>query len=190
MRARQNISTILFLLISINSFSQTKYLDFSAGTGIYNNLDKKPIHGGGYLQFEFEYGHSKKWAFSSGFLTSNYWYRDDESATSVNGIPFSKAEDFQINFLAKNKIYERNNTTIQAGAGLGLYMHSYDKDFIHSNGSYPITTFWYDLGFPISLELNQKIAKHFLIGLKLWTMFEPDFPFVGNHVGVNLKYRL
>ncbi len=189
MRAKQIIPIIILLFNTLNSFSQTNYLDFSIGTGIYKNNNKPPVEGGGYLQFEFEYGHSKKWAFSSGFLTSNYWYKDSESLTSINGIPVTRAEDFQINFVSKYKIFEQNNTKIQIGAGLGLYMHAYKKDYIHQNGSFPITTFWYDLGFPISVELNQKLSKHFLVGLKLGTMFEPDFPFVGNHLGINLKYR-
>ncbi len=75
-------------------------------------------------------------------------------------------------------------------------------DFIVGSGVYstparrPVTTSYVlftsitDFGFPLSAKLYKKATRRLSYGIKLGSFIFPDYPIIGNNIGIQLRYSL
>ena len=175
-----------------------KGFDFTLGGGAHLTPIPGPWASSAYFQGEMEYHHTPRLSFSAGIMTTNYTYPGSEaSITTPNGTVVSvlydrlQGTELQSNFLAKYALVKKEFFALRAGAGIGLV--SYSKQVIINLGFQslsPIEVANTDLGFPLQIEAEQKVYKNILVGLRAGTFIFPDYPFVGNHTGLVIKYRL
>lgn len=180
------------LLFSTLSFAQDKSFDIVIGSGKYWTPARKPIDGGAFFNGEFEYHYKKRWSFSAGVIMTRYEFEDSESPSRIvsSGLQVSRGNEFQTNFLAKYKIYTSKFFTFQVGAGLGLINMGRERHLITPTSYSSIFTSNTDLGFPLSAELYTKITKNILIGVKFGSFIYPDYPIIGNNIGLQARFRL
>ena len=183
----------LFLSVfSIDTFAQDKSFDIVLGSGWYSTPSRKPISGGKFFNGEFEYHYKNRWSFSAGVIMTEYGFEDPESPSTIvsSGLRVSDGNEFQTNFLAKYKIYDSKYLTFQVGAGLGMINMGTERHLITPRSYSSIFTSITDLGFPLSAELYTKITKQILIGVKLGSFIFPDYPIIGNNIGLQARFRL
>lgn len=180
------------LLFSTVSFAQDKSFDIVIGSGLYSTPARKPVDGGGFFNGEFEYHYKKRWSFSAGVILTRYWFEDPESPATIvsSGLRVSRGNEFQTNFLAKYKIYDSQFLTFQIGAGLGMITMGRERHLITPTSYSSIFTSNSDLGFPLSAEFYTKITKQILIGAKFGSFIYPDYPIIGNNIGLQARFRL
>lgn len=180
------------LLFSTVSYAQDKSFDIVIGSGFYSTPSRKPIDGGKFFSGEFEYHYKKRWSFSAGAIMTRYGFEDPESPATIvsSGLRVSRGNEFQTNFLAKYKIHQSKFFTFQVGAGLGLINMGTERHLITPTSYSSIFTSITDLGFPLSAELYTKITKQILIGVKLGSFIFPDYPIIGNNIGLQARFRL
>ena len=191
-----------FLLLSLFLFDQSLYaqkgIDFTVGGGAHFTPIAGPMTRSAYFQGEMEYHQTPRLSFSVGIITSNFTYPGFNGSTLFpNGtiIPGTydrlNGTELQSNFLAKYALLKKQSFTLRAGAGIGLV--SYSRQVLVTLGrEFPavVGVSNTDIGFPIQLEAEQKVYKNILLGLRAGTFVFPDYPFVGNHTGLVVKYRL
>ncbi len=185
----------LLLILSIYStytFAQDKAFDIVLGSGFYSTPSRKPIDGGKFFNGEFEYHYKNRWSFSAGVVMTRYGFEDPESPSKIvsSGLRVSRGNEFQTNFLAKYKIYQSKLLTFQMGAGLGIINMGTERHLITPTSYSSIFTSNTDLGFPLSAELYAKITKQILIGVKFGSFIYPDYPIIGNNIGLQARFRL
>ncbi len=183
---------LFFSIFSINTFAQDKSFDIILGSGWYSTPSRRPISGGKFFNGEFEYHYKKRWSFSAGAIMTRYGFEDPESPSRIvsSGLPVSRGNEFQTNFLAKYKVYHSKFLTFQVGAGLGLINMGRERHIITPTSYSSLFTSNAELGFPLSAELYTKITKQILIGIKLGSFIFPDYPIVGNNIGLQARFRL
>lgn len=182
--------TLAFLFVSTLCFSQTKEFDIIIGTGFYSTPARKPVNPAPLFSGDFEY-HHHKWAFSAGIITSEYFYEyPNSSRMNMKGIHINRGSELQSNFLVKYKIINHDFITLQAGVGAGLITIGREEEIKSPTSFSVLFASNTDLGFPLSLEAYSKISKHFLVGVKFGSFIFPDYPIIGNNVGIQLRYRL
>jgi hypothetical protein len=180
------------LLFSTVSFAQDKSFDIVIGTGFYSTPARKPIYGGIFFNGEFEYHYKNRWSFSAGAVMTRYGFEDPKSPSTIvsSGLPVSRGNEFQTNFLAKYKLISSKFITFQVGAGLGLINMGKEEHIITPTNSSSLFTSNAELGFPLSAELYAKITKQILIGVKFGSFIFPDYPIIGNNIGLQARFRL
>lgn len=189
------MKTILCLVLVFTCYfsnAQRNPFDIVAGTGLYLSS----VHGKATESFhftgEFEYHYNRKLSFAAGLITAQYFFEDPNGYRTVNNKIVSQGTELQSNFLVKFKIIQLKRLTLQVGAGAGLITYGKEVKIINRN---PQSYFYIhesntDLGFPISIELYKTISKRFLIGIKYGTFIYPDYPIVGNNIGLQTRLRI
>lgn len=90
------------------------------------------------------------------------------------------------------------NLNIFAGAGILIFSRQFalKSEFDLPNGTHVIQIdyanfypFW-DLSFPVTLELKHNLNKRIGLILDSGAFIEPDFPVMGIHLGLGLSYKL
>ena len=114
------------------------------------------------------------------------------SSFSTQGIPINIGRDLQANFLVKYKIFEQNKITLQIGTGVGAIVmgEQYEVVVPNTTTSYVLFTSITDFGFPLSAKLYKKATRRLSYGIKLGSFIFPDYPIIGNNIGIQLRYSL
>ncbi len=184
---------LFIVLFSTNTFAQDKSFDIVIGGGLYSTPSRKPIDGGGCFNAEFEFHYKNRWSFSAGAIMTRYGFEDKTSPATIvsSGLRVSRGNEFQTNFLAKYKLLDSNFLTFQVGAGLGLITMG-RENYINNPqiGSFGFFQSNSDLGFPLSAELYTKVTKQLLIGIRMGSFIFPDYPIIGNNIGLQARFRL
>ena len=182
-------ATIL-ALISVESLSQSRKMDIVLGFGTYSTPSRKPIITNGNFNAEFEFYLNKKISLSAGLVHAEYWYEDPKSNASINGINISSGSEFQSNFLVKYNLINDEIVDLKIGTGVGAIAIARLEEIITDRSSYPLNVSNTTFGFPIIAEIVVPVYKNLRFGIKGGTFWLPDFLFVGNNIGFQLRYRL
>jgi hypothetical protein len=76
------------------------------------------------------------------------------------------------------------------GVGLALSLIDDNRPFSTTNSIYPLSSSYIDLVFPVRLEIDYRLNKHFKAGIYGGTFIQPDYPFMGNHAGLRIGYTI
>jgi hypothetical protein len=188
-------NTITFLALiysSSSSIAQQKSFDIILGTGAYFTPINAPVVRSSFFTGEFEYRHSRRWSFASGLITSQYFFKDSDGYLIIQNTPVSRGTELQSNFLVKYTLTQYKKLTLQIGLGAGLVTYGREIRIYTQNGLgyYYVHQSNTDLGFPISAELYRKITKRIFIGAKYGTFIFPDYPIIGNNIGIQTRIRI
>lgn len=187
----------IFFFLMVRSAVAQQGIDFTVGAGAYFTPISGTATRSGYFQGEMEYHHTSRLSFSAGIITSNYTFPGDEGIVIQpngtilwTGIDRLLGTELQSNFLAKYAVYQRPNFAIRVGTGIGLISYSRQVMISTSTSRFPVDVANTDLGFPIQVEAEQKVYRNIHLGLRAGTFVFPDYPLVGHHTGLVVKYRL
>ncbi|MFN3852270.1 MAG: hypothetical protein ACK4NY_22735 [Spirosomataceae bacterium] len=186
------ILTFTFIALSHCTTFCQKSFDIILGGGAYFTPIYAPVISSGFFAGEFEYHHNSKWSFASGLITSQYYFKNNDGYLTVKNIPVSRGTELQSNFLVKYKLIDHKKIAFQVGLGAGLVTYGREVKIENQNGLgyYYIHQSNTDLGFPISFELYRRITKRIFVGAKYGTFIFPDYPIIGNNIGLQTRVRI
>ena len=189
--------TLVFItgLATIALFGQDKKdLTLSFGTGKLTSPYYPNDKARGFYSVDFDYHLAERQVLSANFNAGGHDYYDNVlSNTAVllyeNSIN-AKAAYRTFSILYKYKFINKKSFSAALGTGVGIMTQI--KEFPYKEGSsyYFRQSSWTDLVFPVRLELDYKLSKHFQLGLLSGFFIHPDFPILGYHAGPRLSYVL
>jgi hypothetical protein len=194
---RKSILTI-FIILSIHTVSGQgkKDLTISLGTGVFNSPYYTNAYKREFYNLDFDYQSGGRHIISANFLKGSHRYYD--SINSNNAVPLStpgyetnansEADYFTFSVLYKYKLINNKRISVNIGAGAGImtqvilfpYTQGSSVDFKQSS--------WTDLVFPVRLESDYQFARQFKVGILAGLYIHPDYPVLGQHLGVRVGY--
>ena len=196
------IKYFIFIIL-IASLSQAfgqekKDLKLSLSTGFFNSsyyTNSKPRQ---FYQFGFDYSITKRHIISTDFISGKHRYYD--SIRVATPIPLStpgyenhtnaEASCMVFSVLYKYKILIKKKLSVSAGTGLGIITEAFTYPVDNPGGGFTFETSGGkgDLCFPLRLDADYQILNRFQVGIVAGTFIYPDYPFVGEHVGIKFSY--
>jgi hypothetical protein len=190
----KRIATLFILtLFVIDSYSQTKKdLAISLTGGFLNSPYYEKAKANGFYTIGFDYYISQRHVLSVNYLSGSHEYFDNiqsntSGTISANGTNATAVyETFSVSY--KYKILSQSKISILPSVGAGIMTHT--KRFPYSIGNSTLiqTSSWSDLVFPIDLDIDFEISKHWQLGITGGFQIHPDFPILALHVGPRLSY--
>ena len=191
--------SILFIVSLSQSYGQDKKdLKLSISTGLFNNsyyANSKPRQ---FYNFGFDYSVKKRHIISADFTSGQYRYYDSIRVTTP--IPLTtpgyekhtnaEARCYIFSVLYKYKLLDKSKLSINVGTGLGIIIEASTYPVDIPNGGFTFETSGGkgDLCFPLRLDVDYQILKNFQLGIIAGTYIYPDYPLVGEHLGVRFSY--
>jgi hypothetical protein len=198
---RQLILFVLSFSLIGQAISQNKKdLKISLSTGAFNSkyyTNAKPRQ---FYNFCLEYAITDRHSLSSDYLSGQFSYYDSIRVTSP--IPLSTpgyekhtnadARGTFFSVLYKYKLLDKKNISAKVGTGLSIIAESYTYPVDKPNGGFTFETSGRkgDLSFPLRFDLDYKLSNRLEVGIVGGTYIYPDYPFVGQHVGIRASYIL
>lgn len=134
---------------------------------------------------------------SVNYFAGNHVYFDDilSNTPASNYIVYPKGTNAKATYntfsvLHKFKILNQAKFSIVPGAGAGIMTHCRDYPYTEGASMYFNTSAWSDLVFPITLDMNYKLSRHFQLGLTSGFLIDPDYPILALHIGPKVSYIL
>jgi hypothetical protein len=192
-----------FSILLIVSFSQTygqdkKDLRISLSTGLFNSyhyINAKPRQ---FYNFGFGCALTNRHIISTEFISGQHLYYDTIYVTTP--IPLStpgyenhtntQARTTVFSVLYKFRFLDKRKLSINVGTGLGIKSEIYTYPVNTPNGGFTFETSGGkgDLCFPVRLDLDYQILNNFQLGIVAGTYIYPDYPLIGEHLGIGLSY--
>jgi hypothetical protein len=198
MRTKYFIS-ILLIFSFFQSYSQEKKdLRISVSTGLLNSsyyTNSKPRQ---FYNFSFDYSITKRHIISADFISGQHRYYDSIRVTTP--IPLNtpgyenhtnaEARTMAFSALYKYKVLDKKRFSIHAGTGLGIITEllTYPVDTPNGGFTFETTGGKGDLCFPLRVDVDYHIFKNIQLGIIAGTYIYPDYPLVGQHLGVKFSY--
>ncbi len=187
--------TSLFVLTGfvINSFGQDKKdLAISLAGGVFSSPYFEKANAKEFYTIGFDYYLSKKHILAVTYLSGRHRYFDNIQSNTP-GFIYDKGTNaialyrtFSVSY--KYKIVDHSKISIVPSVGAGFMTHIRKFPFAAGNYILPYTSAWTDLVFPVDLDINYKISKHWQLGITGGFQVHPDFPILGWHIGPGLSY--
>jgi hypothetical protein len=195
----------IILVFSFNLIGQVfsqdkKDLKISLSTGFFNSKYYTNAKSRQFYNFGFEYSITKRQSLSADYTSGQFRYYDDIRVTTP--IPLStpgyekhtnaEARSTFFSILYKYKILDKKKLSVKLGTGLSIITETYTYPVDLPNGGFTFQTSSGkgDLSFPLRVDLDYKISKHIEIGIIGGTYIYPDYPLVGQHLGLSFSYIL
>lgn len=191
---------ILFYSFTIAGAAQDrKDLKLSVSAGGFNSSYYQNAKPGVFYNVAMEYFFRKRHSLSAEYTNGKFNYYD--TIYTNNPIPLTvpgyakhtNTEDWVNVFalLYKYKFVDKPRLSVSAGTGLGMITNviQYYKTNATS-GSPEDDGSKADLCFPVRLDIDLPLSKKFQVGLTGGVYVYPDYPLLGEHVGLRLSYIL
>ena len=177
-----------------------KDLKISLGTGFFNSTYYTNAKTRPFYNFGLEYQSNSRHSIAADYISGQFWYYD-----SVRPVPFVSLstpgyENYNnvvaistfFSVIYKYKFLERNKLSMKGGTGIGILTQSEAYAIQASTNSQRVVQFGGkpDLCFPLRLDLDYQVSKFFQIGIIAGTYVYPDYPLVGEHLGLRVSYIL
>jgi hypothetical protein len=197
---RDLISFVLAMFWVGQAFSQDKKdLKISLASGIYNNThtNAKPRQ---FYSIAFDHYVTQRHIVTMEFTSGQYRYYDSTRVTSP--IPLTtpgyekhtnaEARSYIFTVLYKYKLFGKKRVSINAGSGLGIVAKSYTYPVDIPNGGFTFETSGEKgvLCFPIRVDIDYHLIEQFQIGILAGMYIYPDYPTVGQQLGIRFSYIL
>lgn len=197
--AIKNFLLPVLLFLFTPGFAQNKKdLKISLSTGMFNSTHYKNAKRRQFYNLSFDYAITNRHTLSADFISGQHRYYDSLLVTTP--IPLSTpgwenhtnadARTVVFSVMYKYRLLNHKKFLIQVGSGLGIITESYTYPVDLANGGFTFesTGVKGDLCFPIRLDMDYKMFKNFQIGILTGVYIYPDYPLVGEHLGLRLSY--
>lgn len=194
---RQFTLLILFTFLILTSSGQDKKdLAVSFSAGIFNSPYFYKAYPRGFYALAFDYHVSKRSIISANYLAGKHEYYDNILSNAPDSYvvyPQGTNATAEYNIFSVSYKYKIVNTpkfSIVPGIGAGILTLTENYPYTRGTSTDFNTSSWSDLAFPVTLDINYKLSKHWQLGLTSGFLIEPDFPILALHVGPKLSYVL
>ena len=195
------VFTMLLFMPLVSVFAQGKKdLKISLATGAINSKYYVNATPGQFYNFGFEYQSNSRHSIATDYISGQFQYYD-----SINPFPYVSltspgnqnytnvdARSSIFSVIYKYKFLEKKKLSMKAGIGIGLINET--NGYIISTSPSSETFVRYgnrsNLCFPLRLDLDYQVSKFFQIGIIAGTYVYPDYPLVGEHLGLRVSYIL
>jgi len=187
-----------FSFFILTTFGQEKKdLTVSLSAGYLNSPYYNNAHSRGFYGFGFDYHISRRHVLSANYFAGRHDYFDNTLSNTPASVYIvnpkgtnAKATYNTFSVLYKYKIINQANFSIVPGAGAGIMTHT--RNYPYTQGSLIIfqTSYWSDLVFPVTLDINYKVFKQWQVGLTGGFLIVPDYPILALYAGPKLFYVL
>lgn len=196
---------IISFFLTLTFFGQVlaqekKDLKISLATGFFNSKYYTNAKSRQFYNFGFEYSIANRHSLSADYTSGQFRYYDSIRVTTP--IPLStpgyenhtNAEAISTFFsiMYKYQVLDKKKLSIKIGTGISIITESYTYPVDIPNGGFTFETSGGkgDLSFPLRVDLDYQISNHFQVGIIGGTYVYPDYPLVGQHIGLRLSYIL
>jgi hypothetical protein len=195
MRIYSAVGLTTLLLVSFSAFSQQrKDLVVSVSGGIYNSPYYENNVSGGYYSAGVDYSITSKHVLQMSFTAAEHTYleRAMSNVTANMQIPgYTNAINYDwVIALGYKYRLDFPHFVVLPGAAVGMI--SKKTTYPYRFPAYESILMYFDtqIVFPVTLEAEYKLGRHWLLGLKSAVMICPDYPIlgVGLHAGPVLSY--
>jgi len=195
---RHFLAFILLTFSTLHSFGQDKKdLAVSVTTGYLNSPYYNNAHSRGFYGIGFDYNIAIRHVLSANYFAGGHDYFDNTlsntpaSAYIINP-KGTNAKAFYNTFSVsyKYKIINQAKLSVVPGVGAGIMTHTRDYPYTQATSMTFQTSSWSDLVFPVTLDINYKVHRHWQIGLTGGFIIHPDYPILALHAGPKLSYVL
>lgn len=180
-------------------FAQPKSFDIAVSYGAYYSPSFKLNERDEYYAVDFDYHLTERWTVSSGFLRGRFRYYDDVRSNAPAAVIYTRGNtnargiDLHAYGMAKYSVIAAKVFTVQLGAGIGLLTQRLEYPYREQSGrgdAFIMQRTTSNIEFPLSAEAYYSIKSRLGIGLKVGSLFRPNYPVVGIHLGPQLRLRL
>jgi hypothetical protein len=185
---------IIILLLSINLCAQESRFEIGLQGGYYKANDYNKIKPGNNFSADLKYFFTNKLFVSSFANYGKSWYLENKMSNVLSNYDYGNGTNAEIfNIIAGLTIGYQQTIfkvlEVSGQFGIGSYTekntYSYQYDEISSG---PHITSFTDLTFPLKVGIGFSITKHLNLSIIGGTNIEPDYPFVGTHLGPRISY--
>jgi hypothetical protein len=195
---RHILAFIVLTFVTLISFAQDKKdLAVSVSAGYFNSPYYGNAHSRGFYGIGFDYNIAKRHLLSANYSAGAHDYFDNTlsntpaSAYIVNPKGTNAKASYNTFWVSyKYKITNLAKLSVVPGVGAGIMTHARDYPYTHATSMIFQTSSWSDLVFPVTLDVNYKLHRHWQIGLTGGFLIHPDYPILALHVGPKLSYVL
>jgi hypothetical protein len=190
------LTTFIFLTTGVVFSQSKKDLGISFGIGVFNSPYYTNAKNREFYNLDFDYYIGNRHILSANFLKGSHRYYD--SVHSNNAVPLStpgyedntnsEADYLTFSVLYKYKLVNQKNISVNVGAGAGIMTQIILYPYTEGNLVDFRQSSWTDLAFPIRFEADYQFAQHFKFGLLAGCYIHPDYPILGNYVGLRVSY--
>jgi hypothetical protein len=198
----KQIISILFTLFFVGQVlgQDKKDLKISLATGLFNSKYYTNAKSRQFYNLGFDYSITKKHSIGTDFISGQHRYYDNIRVTSP--IPLStpgyethtnaEARSTFFSIIYKYRLFDRNKLSAKIGTGISIINESYTYPVDTPNGGFTFETSGGkgDLCFPLRVDIDFQLSKTVQLGIIGGTYVYPDYPLVGQHLGIKLSYIL
>jgi hypothetical protein len=195
---RHLFAFILLTFCSLLSFGQDrKDLSISVSAGYLNSPYYNNAHSRGFYGVGFDYHIAKRHVLSANYLAGGHDYFDNTLSNTPASVYIVNPKGtnaqatyntFSISY--KYKIINSAKLSVVPGVGAGIMTHSSDYPYTQGTSMTFRTSSWSDLVFPVTLDFNYNVLRHWQLGLTSGFLIHPDYPILALHAGPKLTYVL
>lgn len=199
LRSRGLTTLLLLLSACLVHGQEQKDLRLSIATGFLTTGHYVNVKPRQFYNFSFDYSVRKRHILSADFLSGRFRYYDSIRVSSP--IPLSTpgyehhanadARYTIFSVLYKYRLLDRKKIFVNIGSGLGLISETFIYPVDLANGGFTFETATggtADLCFPVRLDAGYQLSGKLQIGVMAGTYVYPDYPLVGQHLGIQLSY--
>ena len=188
---------MLFLLAGLITISlwgqEKKDLTLSVATGKLTSPYYQKDEAGDFYSIDFDYYITSRQMVSANFNVGSHAYYEHKLSNYPNGILYEDGTNAKANYrtfsiLYKYKIVNTKVFSVALGMGAGFMTQTLQYPHLQGSSIYPMQSTWSDLVFPVRLELDYKISKHFRLGFICGFFVHPDYPILAYHAGPRITY--
>lgn len=186
--------TFLLLATSTGFSQQRKDLVVSLSSGLLSSSYYENDVSGGYYSAGMDYGLTNKHFLQFCFTTAENTYleREMSNVTSNLQIPgyansFNRIWSIGIGYKYK---LDFPNFVLWPGAAVGMIRQTRTFPYRFTNYESTMSYSETQIVFPVTLEADYKLGRHWLLGLKGGLLICPDYPItgIGLHAGPVVSY--
>jgi hypothetical protein len=185
---------IIIILLSINLYAQESRFEIGLQGGYYKANDYNKIKPGKNFSVDLKYFLTNKLFISSFASYGESWYLEDKMSNVLSSYDYGNGTNAEIfNIIAgitlgyQQKIFKILELSGQIGIGSYTEKNTYSLQY-DENSSGPYITSFTDLAFPLKVGIGYNITNNINLSLIVGTNIEPDYPFVGKHLGPRISY--
>jgi hypothetical protein len=198
MRIRCIISILLIISISRSYGQDKKDLNVSLAIGFFNSSYYANAKSRQFYNFSFDYYITKRHIICADFISGQHRYYDSIRVTTPIPLTtpgFEKHTNAEANtvvfsVLYKYKLVDWKKISVNVGTGFGIIAETltYPVDIPNGGFTFQTSAGKGDLCFPTRLDIDYQIAKRFQLGIIAGTYIYPDYPIIGEHLGLQFSY--
>ena len=193
---------LLLCLCTETLFAQENRYDVAVSGGFYLAPNYENAVSKTFMAADFNYLLSKKWTFTSGFLSGRFTYFEDWRSNTFSYDDHTNAEGYESHFYftAAYSVIHTNQFLVQVGSGIGLFTQRLKYSYREpSSGGSPrgyggnifIAEESYSVPeLPIRIEGSYRLGRWISVGLKGGTFLHKGPSLIGTYIGPQLRIHL